>query len=471
MSKEMSALLPVHLSFKLSLVRTVLLIVLILVAVLFCMDVGAIATVSTTLERPMLVEKSEFLDVQRGQSNHRTGNASLPVDLNISIVVQLSGEMGNHLSKLAFGFSIQQVLWEQYGIASHLILRRQEEVAKAVWARKDVQACFPNFRNQDFEAGNTGEFQQRLEQQQRWLGQKNASKLVLESGISEDEVDGRLSYLHELLLQAKREPKNSLSQQALAVPNKDSKITLPFIYTQSFVRWEYIERYYNRLRSLFAFDDEACCASVPQPDEHVFVRTIYCDDFMTTPHTFSTSVRFSPTLICVCMQHFRNYVAEMPNYAKPLAFEELSPNQTVLELFEQKPSSARNYSNENGGTSKKIVITTRIHNEEARTYVEAFQRFGWNARIEDHRTGTQAFCFLRQTKQDLVGFVRSTFLIWASLLGNSSQVRLYSINTTKSRSVLGANNAYFIGYKWKRPELRNRFRFVTITPKDTMLGG
>jgi len=170
------------------------------------------------------------------------------------------------------------------------------------------------------------------------------------------------------------------------------------------------------------------------------------------------------------MQHFRNYVAEMPRRAKQKAFDELPPNQTVLQLFE-KPHSAKNYSNENAGTSEKIVMTTRVHNEEARSYIEAFQRFGWNARIEDHRTGTQAFCFLRQTKQDLVGFVRSTFLVWAALLGNASQVRFYSMNTTESQSVLGMNSAEVIGYKWKRPELRNRFRFVTITPGNTTPGG
>jgi len=314
MSKEVSALLPACHSFKLSMVRALLLFILLtLVTVLFYTDVDVTSTVSTALAQGALVETHESLDhrLPRKPSEHPTSNASLPfvdqengIPWNISIVVQLSGEMGNHLSKLAFGFSIQQILWEQYGIASHFILRKQERSAKAILARRDVQECFPNFRTQDFEAGKTQEFQQRLEQQEKWLGQTNASKLVLENTISVDEVDCRLAYLHELLLlqqQAQREPKNTSSQHALAATNKHSNnITLPFIYTQSFVGWEYIERYYYQLKKLFVFDDEACCASVPQPDEHVFVRTMYCDDVMTIQHAFSTSMRFFfSTIICV----------------------------------------------------------------------------------------------------------------------------------------------------------------------------
>ncbi len=173
---------------------------------------------------------------------------------NISIVVQLSGELGNCLFKVAFGYAIQRILWDDYAIHSHLVLRHQDS-SKWRRARRDMQACFPRFRSMDFTLGNSIEFQKRLLQQEEWLGTENASKLVIAGKIHEG-----LSFLKELL-----EHSNSVATEPSA------NISLPFIQTTAFANLTHVDAYYHGLRRLFTFDDEACCGVVPELDEVVFV--------------------------------------------------------------------------------------------------------------------------------------------------------------------------------------------------------
>ncbi len=191
-------------------------------------------------------------------------NDQPPQFWNISIVVQLSGELGNHLSKLAFGYAIQRRLWDHYAIPSHLVLQHQSS-RKWIQARQDVQKCFPQFRSMDFTQGNTLEFQERLSEQQKWLGNENSSKLVLSNLIHSHEVEEKLIFLKSLLEQSSPITKNHGST---------NNISLPFLYAQSFASWEYIDTYYHGLKRLFAFDDDACCRELPKPEEYVFVSTL-----------------------------------------------------------------------------------------------------------------------------------------------------------------------------------------------------
>lgn len=187
---------------------------------------------------------------------------------NISIVVQLSGEFGNHLSKVAFGIVIQQILWQRYEIRSHLVFQHQEQGSKWLSPRRDLQTCFPYFRSMDFQAGNTETFRKQQKEQQQWLGAKNASKLVFENLISSAMVAERLSYLVELLTSMNKKGKNVTASGDLS---SSSTVSLPFIHAQSFVGWEYIDLYYDDIKRMFALDEQACCKAFPHPDEHVYV--------------------------------------------------------------------------------------------------------------------------------------------------------------------------------------------------------
>lgn len=154
----------------------------------------------------------------------------------------------------------------------------------------------------------------------------------------------------------------------------------------------------------------------------------------------------------------------MPRRAKQKGFQELDPNQTITDLFtkeEEDDDNNRLFAN----NTKRIVFTTRRNNEDARAFVDAFQQMGWSARIQENQTGIEDFCFLWHAKRDLVGTSRSTFFLWAGLLGNAARVRCYSMNTTETRTTLVGDNIFW-GHQFKRKELKDRFRFSTITPRN-----
>ena len=129
-----------------------------------------------------------------------------------------------------------------------------------------------------------------------------------------------------------------------------------------------------------------------------------------------------------------------------LGFEEISPNQSVGLL--------------QGAT--KVAITTRFDNKHSRAYLDTFIQQGWEARIVAGQTGTQDFCFLQHANNLLAG-IRSTFALWASVLGDAKNVTLYRMNTTETRNRFGdqyaSNDPQF-----NTNHLRDRIRFVTLTP-------
>jgi hypothetical protein len=147
-----------------------------------------------------------------------------------------------------------------------------------------------------------------------------------------------------------------------------------------------VDRYVDKLRQVFEFD-QGCCARIPDLHETVF--------------------------------HFRNYMSELP-FWQSMGFEELSPNKTVHELFQSK--------NFQRGKDH-ITVTTRIPNKYARAYVDAMEeKLGVPAELISNHTGLQDFCFLKETKKELVGNARSTFVFWAAVLGNVRKARLYHVD-------------------------------------------
>jgi hypothetical protein len=185
--------------------------------------------------------------------------------LPISIVVQLSGEMGNNLHKIAFGRALQNLLFQRYQMDTQLVFRRQERGGKWVFARKDIQQCFPNLRDFDFVLGNSDEFDERRRQQANWLKDREAFQLLeLPNGINASLVDKGLEYLHRLVA-------NQTTDRTTMELPPNANISLPFIYSQAFVNYSLIDQFYNDFRELFAFDELACCNLLPDADESVFV--------------------------------------------------------------------------------------------------------------------------------------------------------------------------------------------------------
>jgi hypothetical protein len=195
---------------------------------------------------------------------------------NISIVVQLSGELGNHLSKVAFGYAIQQLLMERHAIRSHLVLQHQERVTKWKTARRDLQQCFPFFRGADFELGNSPEFFS-LQARQQEADHYDHRHFVFPQHTTMDEIDFKLNVVAQILKKTNKDgyqnnqPSNTTVTAGIHIFDKNGNITLPFLHVQDFAAFPLLDLYYNELRELFAFDRDACCSQLPYDDEAVFV--------------------------------------------------------------------------------------------------------------------------------------------------------------------------------------------------------
>jgi hypothetical protein len=178
-----------------------------------------------------------------------------------TIVVELSGEMGNHLSKLAHGFGLSLWLQREYGVQTKIVLRHQEK-PKWLTARDALQQCFPVSRTWDFQQGNTAEIDLQRVRQTEWLGTWldgiNGVK-----GFEEAQVDSTLQLFATLLA-------NNHSR----AEGPSSNVSSPFLYSQSFVTNDiFMDRYYDEYRRIFQFDT-ACCKILPEPDESVFVSKV-----------------------------------------------------------------------------------------------------------------------------------------------------------------------------------------------------
>lgn len=153
----------------------------------------------------------------------------------------------------------------------------------------------------------------------------------------------------------------------------------------------------------------------------------------------------------------------MPRRGISKGYQEISPHQSI-QLF--PIDGPPNNDNDNHPTTKKVAITSRIHDPTAQAYVDYFStHHGWSTRMVHHSKDTQDFCFLQHAHCHLIGGIRSTFVLWAGLLGNASMVTLYSIHSNETLRALGESQVFF-KYSFQTAELQHRIHFVTVTPDE-----
>lgn len=100
-----------------------------------------------------------------------------------------------------------------------------------------------------------------------------------------------------------------------------------------------------------------------------------------------------------------------------------------------------------------MAILSRFSAKEEQPYIDAMKQRGLQVRFIDGQTGVQDFCFLKSAQKEVIGTALSTYVFWAGILGNASNVRLYMLDTPEQRRGLP------IDYVWKHPDLKDRFRF------------
>jgi hypothetical protein len=182
-----------------------------------------------------------------------------------TIVIQLRGELGNHMGTLAQGKALQLVLRETYGLNARLVIRPQIQHGhlskKFKPARNELQRCFPTL-NDELLGGfvyDLSEYSQRQQQQEAWLTQDEIKKL--RTFNTPENVNNGLELFHQLWTRTSKPP----------LPD-NATISIPFIYTDVWPTFLQ-DRYYDEIRHLFALNETACCKEVPDPDESVFVRS------------------------------------------------------------------------------------------------------------------------------------------------------------------------------------------------------
>jgi hypothetical protein len=177
----------------------------------------------------------------------------------ITIVVQLSGEMGNNVAKIATGKGLQLWAQRQYGIATDLVLRHQEH-SKWIGAMRDTKKCFPKLRGFDFTLGNGRNYNERTAQQDQLLGAKSALLRLTTARV--EDIEETLSTLRGILQ----------SETNVTVQGNSSNITLPFLLVDRLAAIDvWADKFYDEYRQIFEFNYKECCKAKPDPDETVFV--------------------------------------------------------------------------------------------------------------------------------------------------------------------------------------------------------
>jgi hypothetical protein len=330
-----------------------------------------------------------------------------------TILIQLSGEMANNLHHIAHGYSLKLMAKEEFDIDCNLVLRHHEgpnnRAPKPKWksARDNIQQCFPKLSDWNFEEGNHNNiFLERRNLQLSWLQEKHDQLYGLVNSRHLSEIRQGLKVLSEEVLTDADRP---------WIDEAKSAIRVPYLYLESLDVLPMIDHYFDHLRELLVFNDKACCARLPESTESVF--------------------------------HFRNYESEMPERrAFEMGFAELSPVKVATELFAHLQPGDR------------VQIITRTFNQKARNYAEALEVNGVKASVVTDQSTVQDFCFLKQTQKELVGSARSTFVMWAALLGDSQKARMYHVD---NRGLRNRHPDFWerFTYNFTHPRLRDRLIF------------
>jgi hypothetical protein len=195
----------------------------------------------------------------------------------ITIVVQLKGEMGNHLSGLAHAKGIQWMLKKDYGMSTKLVIRSQtlpnSEMLhdKAKWTQPILKKCFPNLRDLDWEEGNSLEFQRKIQQLPHVLDKEELKVW--------NRINGRPGRYYNVLtrqdLSASLDTIVKVWRRTPPAADYEGKISLPFIYTNTLSFKPLLDIYYQEMIDFFDFDTQACCSPniLPLANEAFFVRS------------------------------------------------------------------------------------------------------------------------------------------------------------------------------------------------------
>ncbi len=364
-----------------------------------------------------------------------------------TLVIQLRGEMGNHLSSIAHGMGVRWYAKEMYEMELEVLLRHQvlptglvnAEVDSPKWKPTSdaIKQCFPNLRSWTFDRGSAWkEFYSSNREQMQWLAPLTRNHLDYINGrlwqgttsrrdpqpVELQDWNKSLTTLQTLMMRSDRPASRVCFPSFFQCVNPS--VSIPFLRSESLENTLVVNRFLDDIRKLFRFDYDTCCGGQsPYQDETVL--------------------------------HFRNFIAELPGSDSGL--EDVSPQQTAHVLLHHLQAG------------DKVAMTTRIHNEQSQRHVNALRAKGVQVRVIEGQSASQDFCFLLQAKKELVGNFQSTFFFWAAVLGQAATVRLYTLDNPRLRERCGWSTHIMMRrfmYNWTHPELMYRFHQILIPLDD-----
>jgi hypothetical protein len=364
--------------------------------------------------------------------------ATIPVD------VQLSGEFGNHLSKIATAIAVAYELQQRSSSSkfsqsftnttmtlefrADLRLRRQEGTKKGAAAVEILNECFSTL----VRAIMTNEYTSATTKTKSSTrtGTRNVSAPLRLNvlpplrnvdaaaapfdGINSENITVFDATLDDIVAHARQSvldvTSNRTGAAAAAEAGTTIHATTPFVlHSNRMVHMDtFPDRYYALYQALYALDTSCCGRLQPDDDEVVF--------------------------------YLRAFTTEMPRRGVVLGFEELSPQPLVRALSEYYPHT------ESTSRIKKIALLSRFasRHDVMDPCVTALQNDGWTVRVMVNQSAMQDFCFLQRTSLHLMGPARSTFFKWAALLSGGQDndtvrrrrrtVTAYSMDTPARRA-------------------------------------
>jgi hypothetical protein len=337
---------------------------------------------------------------------------------NVTLLAKLRGELGNHLSILGHAIGVAQLIEKHYPHLSVKIQgqRQLDAPGKGKPVADAITQCFPYFRNNNVELRNGGRWQNAKigkssflfiqKRQDMWLSSRKYDTLALN-------VDGACKNTRncwreatELLLKMHAEQDNANGTKVLPPeppypPHFPARLytSLPFLTSDKMSSLDgYLLNNWKVTKKWFQMNltDPRCCdpSDVPRDDDVVW--------------------------------HYRNFAGEGPRLIK-MGFQDLDPETAVTALF--RPLLAKI-----DPRPRRLVIVSR-YTDNLQPYIDALKKSNLTTDVVVRMNGTATtdFCFLRQTKNILVGNYMSTFARWAGLIGRPSQTILYLPNTTYTR--------------------------------------
>ncbi len=184
-----------------------------------------------------------------------------------TIIIHMSGEMGNHINHLAHAYPIAWWAERKYGIKTRMIIRDQvirgRISPKSGYAKTIFTKCFPHLRTlYDGARANSPEYGIRIDQQYGWDIADDTVLQHINNGIkTESDVDITLEHLRVLAM-----------SDAIPEIDENATITLPLLESIPMENNRFVDWFYHDLRWLLTFNDTACCKALPDADETVLVR-------------------------------------------------------------------------------------------------------------------------------------------------------------------------------------------------------